>query len=117
MGLVRASNSSDMERKWNKQGQENESDKSSSLSLIQEAYNNSHGSGLQLSLSGKAKICNIEDGNQVSLNIGTSGSSLSSRVVKVGNVIGSPDKSFFSTYNPEKKPSLLRFHSLPKENI
>ena len=102
---------------WNKQGPENESDKSPSLSLIQEAYSNNNGSRLQLSLSGKAKICNIEDDDQVSLNLGTSGYSLSSRVVKVGNVAGSPGKSFFSTCNPEKKPSLLRFPSLPKENI
>lgn len=115
MGLSSSRSTNEMEKNWNRQRPDDESDKSLGLSLFQEAYKSSPGSGLQLSLSDKTKICNVEDGDQVSLNLGTNGSLRT--VVKVGNVTGSAGKRCFSAYNPEKKTSLLRFHNLPKENI
>lgn len=116
MGLSGSSSTNEMEKNWNRQRPDDESDKSLGLSLFEEAYKTSPGSGLQLSLSGKTKICSVEDGDQVSLNLGSSGS-LRRTVVKVGNVTGSAGKRCFSAYNPEKKTSLLRFHNLPKKSI
>ncbi|GLJ15900.1 hypothetical protein SUGI_0262620 [Cryptomeria japonica] len=111
MGLGGSSSTNEMEKNWNRQRPDDESDRSLGLSLFQEAYKASPGSGLQLSLSGKTKICNVEDGDQVSLNLGSSGS-LRRTVVKVGNVTGSAGKQ------PDNLAELdIQLQKTPKDKV
>uniref|UniRef100_A0A0D6QUU5 Tify domain-containing protein n=1 Tax=Araucaria cunninghamii TaxID=56994 RepID=A0A0D6QUU5_ARACU len=122
MGLS-GNTSTQMERDWNREYPEDDSDKNLSLSLFQEAQKTNSGIGrLQQSSSsssGRSNSSVTEEGDPVALNLGRciDNSALRGTVVKVGNVSGSTGKLCFPAINSEKQRTLLRFPSAPKEEV